>query len=173
MHARGYNWPSILIHWATVIAILALYFTHEGRRGSAMYAFHIGFGALAGVFLTYRILRRLKRGMPEKSGQSALLNKLSTLVIGGFSLAIVVTIVTGYILPWSRGGAIDVFGWFAIPSPIPAIQWLHEFSEEAHEVAANLIMLLLLLHVAGALKHYFIDRDDVLQRMLKPIKGGK
>lgn len=173
MSTQGYNRLSILIHWATVVAILALYFSHEGRRGSAMYAFHIGFGALAGVFLIARILRRVRRGMPEKSEQSVLLNRLSAWVIFGFSLAIVVTIVTGYILPWSRGAAIDVFGWFAIPSPIPSMHWLHEFSEEAHELAANAIMILLVIHVVGALKHAILDRDQVLQRMLKSVKEGK
>lgn len=173
MSVQGYNRLSIILHWATVLVILALYFTHEGRRGGAVYAFHVGFGALTGVFLIWRIIRRTMRGMPEKSAQSSVLNLMSKLVISGFGLAILVTVVTGYLLPWTRGSALDVFGLFAIPSPIPAIHWLHEFSEEAHELAANAIMLLLALHVAGALKHILFDKDDVVQRILSPLRGGK
>ena len=35
-----------------------------------------------------------------------------------------------------------------------------------HKAMVNVIYLLLALHVAGALKHHFIDKDEVLSRML-------
>ena len=37
----------------------------------------------------------------------------------GLLLAIVVVVITGYLLPWSAGEALDVFG-FGIPSPMGA-----------------------------------------------------
>ena len=46
---------------------------------------------------------------------------------------------------------------------------LHEVLEEVHEFLAFTILALVSLHVAGALKHRFIDKDpdaDVLKRML-------
>lgn len=42
---------------------------------------------------------------------------------------------------------------------------LHEEFVEWHEVGAYLMLVLLLLHVAGALKHQFIDREPELERM--------
>ncbi len=35
-----------------------------------------------------------------------------------------------------------------------------------HEIGSNLGIALLALHVLAALKHHFINRDDVLRRML-------
>ena len=37
---------------------------------------------------------------------------------------------------------------------------------EAHEVAGKALIALIALHVIGALKHHFVDRDNVLRRML-------
>ena len=54
--------------------------------------------------------------------------------------------------------------------PLPASKPLHEFFGEAHEYAAYIAIALIVLHVAGALKHYFINRDDVLSRMLPALK---
>jgi cytochrome b561 len=46
---------------------------------------------------------------------------------------------------------------------------LHEALEEVHEILAFTVLALAGLHIAGALKHRFIDKDpdaDVLKRML-------
>jgi len=42
---------------------------------------------------------------------------------------------------------------------------IHDVGEEFHEIAAKLLYGLFVLHVAGALKHLFIDRKPSLQRM--------
>jgi cytochrome b561 len=39
-----------------------------------------------------------------------------------------------------------------------------------HEIGAKLILVLFVLHVGAALKHHFVARDDVLQRMLPRVK---
>jgi cytochrome b561 len=41
-----------------------------------------------------------------------------------------------------------------------------EFFEESHELAAKTTLVLLLVHVAAALKHQFVNRDEVLSHML-------
>ena len=81
-------------------------------------------------------------------------------------------IVSGYFLPWSLGRPLDVFG-LEIPSLMERSRDVHEFMEELHELTGILIMWLLALHMLGAAKHYFIDKDGVLQRMLRPVDGGK
>ena len=43
-----------------------------------------------------------------------------------------------------------------------------EAAGEAHELLMNLMMVLVVLHVLGALYHQFVVRDGVLTRMLRP-----
>jgi cytochrome b561 len=42
----------------------------------------------------------------------------------------------------------------------------HELLEGIHGTTANVILALVTLHVLGALKHLFIDKDGVFERML-------
>lgn len=44
--------------------------------------------------------------------------------------------------------------------------WLEQTAERLHFVLVWLMMALVTLHVGAALKHHFIDRDDVLARMI-------
>lgn len=169
----GYSRASILIHWIAAILIIALFLTHEGERGSAEYAFHLSGGAIAGVFLLWRVWRRVRRGMTAKPDQAPAFNLASQVVLWGFLAAIVVVTITGYFIPWSLGRPLDIFGIVAIPSPIGASRGLHGFMEEAHEISGQLFPLLLILHVLGAAKHRFWDRDRIAERMFRPVSGGR
>ena len=40
---------------------------------------------------------------------------------------------------------------------------------DTHEMVAKLLYVLIVLHIAGALKHQFINRDNVLHRMIPMI----
>lgn len=60
-----------------------------------------------------------------------------------------------------------LFGAVELPHlPVGNDEDTNEFFEEAHELLGNLMILLLILHVAAALKHHFVDRDTVFKRML-------
>jgi cytochrome b561 len=37
---------------------------------------------------------------------------------------------------------------------------------ETHEIAGWTIIVAISLHIAGAIKHHFIDKDNTLRRML-------
>ena len=57
----------------------------------------------------------------------------------------------------------DLFG---IPVPqIVTDRGLHNLFEGSHTITSYLLGALLLVHVAGALRHHFIKRNDVLRRM--------
>jgi cytochrome b561 len=173
VQTSGYSKTSIVAHWIAAIGIIALFFTHEGERGSMQEIFHVSGGAVLGVFILWRALRRPVRGFADKPDQPALLNLVSSIVLWGLLASMVIVVITGYFLPWSRGNAIDIFGLVQLPSPISPSNSLHEIMEEAHEVSGTLIMPLIVLHILGALKHAIIDKDGVMQRMVKSVAGGR
>lgn len=173
MTASGYNRTSIIFHWIAAALVVSLFLTHEGERGSLAYAFHVGVGTIGGIFLIWRVARRLARGMTEKPKQPALLNLVSQLVIWGFLVNMVVVTITGVLVIWSLGQPIEIFGPLSIPSPMSRSPGLHELMEEVHEVSGQLFIPLVVLHVLGALKHAIIDRDGIMTRMVRPIAGGR
>ena len=173
MAARnGYSPLSVSVHWLAAILIIALFFTHEAEQGTAFYAFHVGGGAIAGIFLLWRVWHRVRSGFAENPNQYILLALLSKAVLWGFLVSIVVVVVSGYLLPWSLGKPIDLFGIVAVPSPIGDVHVLHEFMEEMHEVSGHLFVPLLGLHILGWAKHKFVDRDQASSRMFRPDKNG-
>ena len=169
----GYAGLSIVVHWLAAAIVVILFATQEGDRGSAAYVVHVGGGAIAGVFLLWRVWHRIRQGMTDKSDQAFALNLASQVVIWGFLAAIVVVVLTGYLIPWSEGRPLDVLGLVTIPSPMAANRTLSEIVEELHELAGQLFLPLLALHLLGWAKHAFIDRDGVAARMFRSVSGGR
>lgn len=173
MHSTGYSRTSIITHWVAAIIVLALFLTHEGERGSTAYSIHVGGGAIAGVFLLWRVWHRARHGMTEKPHQPYLLNIASRIVIWGFLAAIVVAVISGCLLPWSLGRPLDIFGLISIPSPMGSSPDFREFLDAAHEISGHVFVPMFILHVLGTAKHAFIDKDGVASRMFKSVSGGR
>lgn len=173
MATHQYSGLSIVLHWVTAVAIVALFISHEGSRDSAMFAFHVSGGALLGIVLLWRVLRRSLRGFADKPDQPALLNLASTLVMWALLLSIFTVAITGYLLPWTQGRSLDIFGVISIPSFMGDIPWLHNLTDRIHNLSGHLLLPLTLLHVLGAFKHLIFDRDGVMQRIFKADKDGR
>jgi cytochrome b561 len=82
-----------------------------------------------------------------------------------FYLFLLALPLSGWLASSAEGGAVSFFGVATLP------QWNvgaggEELFEEAHEVLGNILLVLVSLHVLAALKHHFVDKDDVLLRML-------
>ncbi len=63
------------------------------------------------------------------------------------------------------GRGIDIFGWQLIAAGEETL-WLKELGSTVHHFAVEIIIVAFVLHVAGALKHQFIDKDSTISRML-------
>ena len=171
----GYGSISRLNHWlgaALVLALLAigLYFEDMPRGDAKIYwvKLHIAIGALAVPLLAFRVIWRVKNlhAGPAEFAQPVALQWLTRIVHGLLLLGIAVLIVSGPLMVWTGGRAIDVFGWFAIPSPTGEIHALHEALEVVHAFTAKVILFAVIGHVLGALKHLVFERDRLLGRML-------
>ncbi|WP_424194399.1 cytochrome b [Ampullimonas aquatilis] len=78
--------------------------------------------------------------------------------------------VTGYFYSLASGYPIVYLGLFKLPVLIEKNKELADQLIEVHELFANGLLALFIVHVAAALKHHFIDRDNVLTRMLPKFK---
>ena len=172
LRSDGYSPLSIVLHWLAAIFVVASFLTHDGERGSSAYVFHVSGGAIVGVFLLWRVWHRVRRGMIDLPDQAFLLNTGARGVQWGFLAATVVAVITGYLLPWSQGIPLDVFG-VAIPSPIASSRGFHELMEEVHDVSGHLFIPLLALHILGSAKHAIVDKSGIARRMFKPTSGGR
>jgi cytochrome b561 len=61
---------------------------------------------------------------------------------------------------------VSWFNTLQLPDLVAASESTYEFMHDAHETLVGIMLATVALHVAGALKHHFVDRDTVLRRML-------
>lgn len=72
----------------------------------------------------------------------------------------------GWAYSSAAGFPIVVFGVLPLPDWVPVSPELADALKPLHKFSAFALVGLVLLHVAAALKHHWVDRDGLLNRML-------
>ncbi|QHQ37105.1 cytochrome b [Algicella marina] len=184
----AWGWPARTLHWLMAIIIIGLLIVgtymadldlFDPNRYSLTQT-HKSFGFVAFVLAVLRVGWRFAN--PSTPALPAAMPAWQKLASHASHYALYVLIfampLTGWLMasssPLNDEGAYPtriankVFGLFEMPDPFPTgSEDLSEFFGEAHEIAASLMMLILLVHVAAALKHHFIDKDTILRRMIR------
>ena len=86
-----------------------------------------------------------------------------------YALFFIVPLV-GWAYSSAAGFPVVLFGVLPLPDWVSADKALAELIKPWHEISAFALAALVLLHVAAALKHHFIDKDALLDRM-RPGRG--
>jgi cytochrome b561 len=166
----GYGWISIGLHWLTTAAILALLFAGDsiGVVGADARTFHTTLGVCAWLVLAARIVWRLVEGHPPRAPEQDKLSFHAGMAVHYVLLAaIALMLVSGPLAGWASGGGIDVFG-LHVGGAQPALPDLYAGARMLHIAGAVALAVGTLLHVAGVLKHMFVDRDHTLDRIMVP-----
>jgi cytochrome b561 len=82
-----------------------------------------------------------------------------------YALLIVIPLL-GWAMSSARNFPVSWFGLVTLPDFVAPNRAAYEFLHDAHETCAKLLFVVALAHAVAALKHHFIDRDNVLRRML-------
>ena len=127
---------------------------------------HKATGTLMLLFAIWRVTWRLGQGFPAPASDRAGWElALSKIVHGAMLLTLIVMPLSGISMSLVGGRPIDMYGLFTIP-PVAEMKDLARSFRAVHGYAAYTLATLIVLHIAGALKHSLIDRDSTLRRML-------
>lgn len=169
---NGYGRISRINHWfaaAVVITMLTLglYFHDMPRGEEKLYwlHLHISIGALAWLWIMFRVFWRLGRGFAPAVPQAAIKQKLSRLVHVLLLTGLLVMFISGPLTIWTGGRAIEILGLISIPSPIPEMHDFHELLEEVHEITSRVMIGLISLHVLATIVHLVTHREALRGRM--------
>ena len=80
--------------------------------------------------------------------------------------------LTGWMMSSARNFPVSWFKLFQFPDLVAPAEKTFHLMHDLHHLLFSVLVTVALLHIAGALKHHFIDRNDVLKRML-PFGGVK
>lgn len=177
--AQRYPAAMRVLHWCRAVLILGLialgiYMTslsdHDPIKHPVLYPIHKEFGMLALIVVLIALLTRARSTYPAEPTSLARWERfLATFVHRALMVLSVLVPVSGYCMSslYSKGG-VPFFG-MALPRLTPIDDAASDVFTTLHTVFAFTLLALAILHILGALKHRFIDRDpeaDVLRRML-------
>ena len=199
MTAQRYTAVAIVLHWAIALAILLMlplgFWMHlsveAGNTGQGVFqAFqlHKSIGltilALSLVRLGWRLAHKpppLPAGMPAWEAFAARATHWA------FYFIIIAMPLSGWLYvsaQWSHESHQPLpvpthwFGLFRVPNLFDLASQSHEVRAQAadaaftaHYLMAYTAIALFVLHVAAALKHHFINRDETLAHMLPGLKA--
>ncbi len=78
--------------------------------------------------------------------------------------------LSGWLMSSATGFQVVYLGLLPIPDLLAKNKEVADQMKQLHEALNWLMVLVVALHVAAALKHHVVDRDDVLRRMLPFLK---
>jgi cytochrome b561 len=74
--------------------------------------------------------------------------------------------LSGWLMTSAFGSSIDYLGFIPLPALMPENEDVGLFLLNVHGILAALLLISVGLHAAGAVKHFVLDRDETLARML-------
>ena len=164
----------VWIHWIAAALILFQiwlgHYFHDLPRDSAermeAFGWHKTLGALILILSLARVAVRLMNAPPPYPTEMARWERaLAVWTHRLFYILLIILPLTGLAAASGRaeGGFVDLQLGLKLPA-IPGVPQDNEFGD-IHEMLVWVTIGLLVLHVAGALKHQFIDRGPSADRM--------
>ncbi|MCW2348928.1 YceI family protein [Sphingobium sp. B12D2B] len=167
-----YSLAAIILHW--LLAALLLFQVSLGWRLEdltglpqfAAYQLHKTIGISILLLSVARLMIRLLVPRPRPLNTSLLLAALAGGVHALFYVVMILGPLTGWIIVSTSAIKVPTLLFGVIPWPhLPVSAALHDPAEAVHSLLGWLLAGLVILHVAGALRHHFL-RKDTLGRMV-------
>ena len=150
--------------------VMTPYDTEAVEQSENLYFWHKSFGILVFILMLARLAVKLRSEIPElPSGlpkHEVLASNLTHKLL--YILAILVPVL-GYIQSSTYEYSSGVhFFFFELPELLPDNKQHFDLANLVHRICGYALLFFIVLHVAGALKHRFLDKkeNDVLGRML-------
>ena len=172
--AKHNDLVTISLHWLIAFAVMGMlgfglylrYIAPDAGKAS-LDDVHRVLGTLVLFLAAARVLWSIgQRRLVETKTRSAWENNLAmvvhlTLLIGTLAMPL-----SGIAMTVGHGQPVNVFGLFQFGPFMAPNHSLGELGSSLHSKIGKLMLLAIGLHIAGALKHHFIDGTVALRRML-------
>jgi len=173
-----YKRAARVLHWVTVALVVVqmpvgLYMVYRGNTlnvwdkvTGALYSGHKLVGVAILLVVVWRIAYRLTRGAPADEPTIEPWQRLASHANHwGLYLLLICAPIAGYI-GISLFPALDIFGLFSLPGVVTPDKEAAKTAFTVHKILVLLLVLMIAVHIAAALFHYFVRRDNVLGRMI-------
>lgn len=176
--ARGsgtrYGGVAIGLHWLIALAIfgsfsVGLYMADLplSPQKLKLYSWHKWAGVTIFLFVLVRLGWRLLHRPPElPAAMPDWQRKVAEATHVLLYLLMFAVPITGWLMSSAKGFQTVYFGVLPLPDLLVKNEELGDLLKEVHTLLNFSMAALVVAHLGAALKHHFLDRDEVLARML-------
>ena len=172
---KGFGIISILLHWIIAILIIALiimglYMVRMpiNPLKLKLFRWHKEIGMLVLILAIMRISWRFFNVAPSLWALPILERIAARSVHWIFYFFMFFLPISGWFLSSASAIPVSFFGWFVFPDFISASESIRILLTSIHDWLGYILIAVLCLHISASLKHHFINKDDILRRMLWP-----
>ena len=174
MQPSGYTRTAIGLHWLIALLIFAAFplgvYMHElplSPDKLKLYSYHKWMGITVLMLAAIRLSWRATHRPPPLPAMMPTWEKLAAQSVHVLLYVLLFAIpLSGWLMSSAKGFQTVWFGVLPLPDLVGKDKELGDLFKEVHEALNFALLGLVIAHVAGALKHHFIERDDILARML-------
>ena len=170
---HAYGSFSKTLHWLMAVMVITLlvlgFLLHDIPRAlrPEFYAIHKSLGLTVLCLLFIRILWHLYSRPPALEKEISRPEKwLARTVQISFYCVIFLQCVSGWVMSVASRHAPYFWGLFPATLPIDPNRRLAHLNDQLHSILGWIILGLVCLHVLGALKHHWLNKDNTLNRMI-------
>jgi cytochrome b561 len=169
-----YTRIAIGLHWLIAVAIIGsfsvgLYMVELplSPQKLRIYSWHKWAGVTIFLCVVLRLAWRLRHAPPElpaamPAWQKSLAGATHVLLY----LLMVAVPLSGWLMSSAKGFQTVWFAVLPLPDLLDKNKELGDLLQQVHELLNFGMAALVFMHIGAALKHHFLDRDDVLARMI-------
>jgi len=164
--AKSFHWILFIMLTIAVIAGNTIDSLPKGQEKLEFIGTHKAFGVLILTLVLLRLLWKLINVKPDHvEGVSSTQSFLSDAMHWGLYLLMLAQPLSGLLMSQAAGYPVKVFGLGTVPTFIEKSKDLGGIFHEAHEIVWILLVIAVTGHVAAALHHHFIAKNETLKRM--------
>lgn len=167
-----YTAPAITLHWLLAAALVGSFAVGVWMTGLPLsitrlklYNWHKWAGVTILALSLLRLLWRLSHRPPPPAPGPAWQQRASAVTHGAMYVLFFAVPLLGWAYSSAAGFPVVLFGVLPLPDFVSPDRALAEALKPWHGRAAFALAALVLLHVAAAAKHQWVDRDGLLARM--------
>jgi len=168
-----YTNPAIVLHWLMALLIFAAFplgvYMHElplSPYKLKLYSYHKWIGITVLLLLAIRLSWRLTHTPPPLPDSVAAWQRRASATVHGLLYLLMIAIpLSGWMMSSAKGFPVVWFGVLPLPDLVGKDKALGDLLTGVHQALNFTLLVLVILHVAAALQHHFIERQPFLQRM--------
>lgn len=171
---ESYTITAVVLHWVSAALIISAIplgvYMHELAFSPfklKLYSYHKWIGVTVFMLALLRLAWRSFHPSPALPANMPSWEKKAAKAAHAVLYALMITIpAAGWLMSSAHGFQTVYLGVLPIPDLVGKDKELAEFLENAHALLNFALMAFVLTHAGAAFKHHFIDKDEVLKRML-------